>query len=143
MTADTGASAELAAQLSAPLTHLMQSLRRRPSSEPLRLSQLSAIAVLGKHGPMTPSDLARRQGVRPSSMTRALARLETLGLIRRGPVAGDRRRLIIELTSAGDALLASERRSSDQWLSGLLEAFTAEDRRILRAVLPVLDKLAE
>ena len=144
MTADTSTGDELASQLLSPLTHLMRSLRyRRPVGESLKKSQFMAIAMLDKYGPMSPGDLARRQGVQPSAITGVIFRLEMQGLIRRGPIAGDRRRLVIELTSAGNALFASERPSGDQWLSDLLETFTAEDRRLLWAVLPVLDRLGE
>jgi DNA-binding MarR family transcriptional regulator len=48
----------------------------------------------------------------------------------------------MSITDAGIALLDSERRSRDAWLSQRLAQLTPDDRAALRNVVPVLDKLA-
>ena len=43
----------------------------------------------------------------------------------------------------GTALLDSERRSRDAWLTQRLAELTPDERALLRTFVPVLDKLAE
>jgi DNA-binding MarR family transcriptional regulator len=92
---------------------------------------------------MSAGELAACERVQPPSMTKVLAMLEERGLVRRDAHPGDRRQAIIAITDAGVALLDSERRSRDAWLSHRLVQLTADERALLRDVVPVLDKLAE
>jgi DNA-binding MarR family transcriptional regulator len=71
-----------------------------------------------------------------------LANLEEHGLVRRAVHPSDKRQAIIEITDAGRALLESERRSRDAWLSRRLAELTPEERTLLQDVVPILDKLA-
>jgi DNA-binding MarR family transcriptional regulator len=76
-------------------------------------------------------------------MTKVIAHLEERGLVRRDVHPTDKRQAIITVTPAGIALLDSERRSRDAWLSRRLAELTDEERDLLRSVVPILDKLAE
>jgi DNA-binding MarR family transcriptional regulator len=100
------------------------------------------MGTLSKHGPMSAGELASCERVQPPSMTKVLASLEEHGYVRRDPHPGDRRQAIVSVTAAGEELLASERRSRDAWLSLRLAKLTADERALLRDVVPVLDKLA-
>jgi hypothetical protein len=51
--------------------------------------------------------------------------------------------VILAITDKGEALLDSERRTRDAWLTRRLAALTGEQRDLLRRVVPLLDKLAE
>jgi DNA-binding MarR family transcriptional regulator len=62
--------------------------------------------------------------------------------VTRQPHPTDRRQAIIVLTEAGAALLRSERRSRDAWLSRRLAELSADERALLLSVVPVLDKLS-
>jgi DNA-binding MarR family transcriptional regulator len=75
-------------------------------------------------------------------MTKVLANLEERGLVQRAVHPTDKRQAIIEITEAGLALLDSERRSRDAWLSRRLAELTPEEQALLHDVVPVLDKLA-
>ena len=108
----------------------------------ITLTQLSAMGTLEKRGPMSAGDLAACERVQPPSMTKVLAMLEERGLVRRDAHPADRRQAIIAITEAGTALLDSERRSRDAWLSQRLVQLTPDERALLRNVVPVLDKLA-
>lgn len=108
----------------------------------MTLTQLSAMGSLYKRGPMSAGELATCECVQPPSMTKVLANLEERGLVRRDAHPGDRRQAIIAITDAGIALLDSERRSRDAWLSLRLAQLTPDERALLRDVVPVLDKLA-
>jgi DNA-binding MarR family transcriptional regulator len=107
------------------------------------LTQLSAMGTLHKHGPMSAGELANCERVQPPSMTKVLSMLEERGLVRRDAHPGDRRQAIMSITEEGVALLDSERRSRDEWLSQRLAQLTPDERAALRNVVPVLDKLAE
>ena len=92
---------------------------------------------------MSAGELANCESVQPPSMTKVLANLEERGLVRREVHPTDRRQAIIAITDAGTALLDSERRSRDAWLTRRLATLTADERALLQQVVPILDKLAE
>jgi DNA-binding MarR family transcriptional regulator len=76
-------------------------------------------------------------------MTKVLANLEERGLVRRDVHPADRRQAVLAITPAGEALLASERRSRDMWLTKRLSTLTPDERALLQRVVPILEKLAE
>lgn len=133
---------DLAAQLRPSLLRLTRMIRNQRVDMSVTLTQLSAMATLQKHGPMSAGELAAAERVQPPSMTKVLANLEERGLVRRDAHPTDRRQAIIGITDAGAELLDSERRSRDAWLSQRLTQLSADERAVLRSVLPVLDKLA-
>ena len=63
--------------------------------------RFALLSVIGALGPITPSDLARRLGMAPTTVSTWLARLEADGSARRNPNPGDGRSQLIELTAAG------------------------------------------
>jgi DNA-binding MarR family transcriptional regulator len=135
--------AELSSLLRPSLLRLTRIVRNQRVDQSVTLTQLSAMGMLFKHGPMTPGELAACEKVQPPSMTKVLANLEERALVRRDPHPTDGRQAIIAITEAGVQLLDSERRSRDRWLSKRLAALTAEERSLLQRVIPILDKLAE
>lgn len=135
--------AELAAQLRPSLLRLTRIVRNQRVDMSVTLTQLSAMGTLKKHGPMSAGELATCERVQPPSMTKVLASLEERGLVRRDTHPSDRRQVIVAITDEGLALLDSERRSRDAWLSQRLSGLSAEERALIRKVIPVLDKLAD
>jgi DNA-binding MarR family transcriptional regulator len=134
--------AELASQLRPALLRLTRLVRNQRVDMSVTLTQISAMGTLRKHGPMSAGELASCERVQPPSMTKVLASLEERGLVRRETHPSDRRQVIVAITDAGLALLDSERQSRHAWLSQRLGELTAEEREIIRKVIPVLDKLA-
>ena len=137
------ASAELAALLRPSLLRLTRIIRNQRVDMSVTLTQISAMATLHKRGPMSAGELAACEKVQPPSMTKVLSNLEERGLVRRDAHPNDKRQAIISVTDAGRELLESERRSRDAWLSQRLADLTADERALLRDVVPILDKLAE
>jgi DNA-binding MarR family transcriptional regulator len=135
--------AELAAQLRPALLRLTRLIRNQRVDMSVTLTQLSALATLRKHGPMSPGELAGIERVQPPSMTKVLALLEDRGLVTRQAHPTDRRQAVIVLAQPGIDLLDSERRSRDAWLSRRLAELTEDELALLLSVVPVLDKLAE
>jgi DNA-binding MarR family transcriptional regulator len=59
-------------------------------------------SAIGIWGPITPTELARRVGMRPTTLSSALKRLERRGHVRRQRHPSDGRSHLVELTEAGD-----------------------------------------
>jgi DNA-binding MarR family transcriptional regulator len=144
MTAATRTTiAELASLLRPALLRLTRVVRNQRVDMSVTLTQLSAMGTLRKSGAMSAGELANCERVQPPSMTKVLANLEERGLVRRDVHPSDRRQAIIAITDAGSALLDSEQRSRDAWLTRQLATLSPDERSLLRRVVPILDKLAE
>jgi DNA-binding MarR family transcriptional regulator len=106
-------------------------------------TQLAVLATLERHGAMTPGELAEYEKVQPPSMTRVIAVLEERNLVQREPHPSDRRQVILTVTPEGTALVNRVRRRREAWLAQRLQELTAEERAILRAAAPILEKLSQ
>lgn len=135
--------AELASLLRPALLRLTRLVRIQRVDTSVTLTQLSAMSMLGKHGPMSAGELAALERVQPPSMTKVLANLEELEFVKRDPHPTDRRQVIIAITPRGRTLLDSERQSRDAWLARQLAALTPDERALLQRIVPILDKLAQ
>jgi len=73
-----------------------------------------------------------------------VSELEADGLVTRRPDPTDRRQLLVELTDAGNATLADERRHREGWLArAIAEDLSPAERRSLEAALEPLRRLAD
>lgn len=91
-------------------------LRRLIAEKSMPFGQVSVLGRLEREGPLTTSDLAARERVRPQSMAQTVGELEQAGLLTRGPDPDDRRKVRLHLSAVGVQTLARERRASQQWL---------------------------
>ena len=132
--------AEMAARLRLSATRLARRLRQTADAG-LTPSQLSALAVVANHGPLTLGELAEHERVAPPSVTKIVAKLETEGLLSRTPDPTDRRVVYVATTPGGDALLAESRRRKTAWLTGRIQHLTPDQQACLTAALDVLDEL--
>jgi DNA-binding MarR family transcriptional regulator len=105
--------------------------------------QLAALAALARHDSMTPGELAEHEKVQPPSMTRVIAVLEERGLVRREPHATDRRQVVLTVTEEGRDVVQRVRRRREAWLAQRLQELTPDERQILRAAAPILEKLSQ
>jgi DNA-binding MarR family transcriptional regulator len=105
--------------------------------------QLAALAALERHDSMSPGELAEHEKVQPPSMTRVIAVLEERGLVRREPHATDRRQVILTVTADGRGLVQRVRRRREAWLAQRLQELTPDERQILRAASPILEKISQ
>lgn len=120
---------------------LARRLRAERAEVGLTLTQLSALAALERHGPTTPGHLAAIERVRPPSMTRVLNGLADEGLVSRSAHPTDGRQVVVEVTDAARERLREDRRRREAWLATRLAALTPDERRALRAVVPILEEL--
>jgi len=111
-----------------------------------RLARRLRVERLGLGGTETVlSDiqLAEYEKVQPPSMTRVIAVLEERHLVQREPHPSDRRQVILTVTAEGRALVNRVRRRREAWLAQRLQELTPEERTILRAAAPILEKLSQ
>jgi DNA-binding MarR family transcriptional regulator len=66
----------------------------------LNRTDMRALEIVGRAGPVTPTHLARLLGFTTGGVTTVLDRLERAGYVRRQADAADRRRLVVEVTEA-------------------------------------------
>ncbi|MGE0545898.1 MAG: trehalose-phosphatase [Kofleriaceae bacterium] len=88
---------------------------------------------------ITPSRLAALLHLDPGTISATLGRLESQRLIVRKRSAGDRRRVVIELTSAGRALARPMANTVERAVEQLLATTSARDTDAVRRVLRALD----
>src|SRR5690349_1980797 len=76
--------------------HLLRGVRKEDVRAGVGPARLSVLSVLVFGGPSRLSDLARLEQVRPPTMSKIVAGLETQGLVRRRPDPHDARASMIE-----------------------------------------------
>ena len=132
----------LASSLRLAVMRLARRMRaERPDSD-LSLTQLSALAVLERQGPLTPRELAAAERIRPPSMTRVVAALEAAGLVIRTDHPSDGRQVLLAASPEGAAIVREDRRRRDAWLAQRLRDLPREDVEVLRRAAVVLERLA-
>jgi DNA-binding MarR family transcriptional regulator len=67
----------------------------------IRPEDAALYSVLDRHGPLTPSALADRLGIGPSTLTYRLKALEAAGILARRPNPDDGRSSLVELSPDG------------------------------------------
>jgi DNA-binding MarR family transcriptional regulator len=129
-------------RLRVALARLSRRLRRHELAG-LTPTQLSALATIGKTGPMRLGDLAAAEGIAPSTLTRLVTALEESGYVRRGADPSDARASTLAITQHGQDALERVRTESTLMLTASLKLLTPAQRTTLAAALPVLEQLAE
>jgi DNA-binding MarR family transcriptional regulator len=137
---DAAEPAEIAARLRLSATRLARQLRQKADAG-LTPSQLSALAVISHHEPLTLGELAEHERVAPPSVTKIVAKLESEGLVTRTPDPTDRRVANVATTAAGSALIAESRRRKTAWLTARIQDLTPDQQARLAAALDVLDEI--
>ncbi|MGA8726303.1 MAG: MarR family transcriptional regulator [Acidimicrobiales bacterium] len=83
--------------LGAELDHLDEAAARHYR---LNRTDMRALDIVGREGPIAPTDLARRLGFTTGGITTVIDRLERAGYVVRRPSATDRRRLVVEVSDS-------------------------------------------
>ena len=103
------------------LFKLNRALRRELHSLGVTGGQVSLLVQISKQRGIGVGELATLEGMSAPGMSKYVARLEGEGLVVRGLVGGDRRRIGLGLTEAGERVLRSvanlTRRDGEEFLS--------------------------
>jgi DNA-binding MarR family transcriptional regulator len=133
---------DLAEHLRLAVTRLARRLRQQGDTD-ASPTQLSALATIERRGPITLGDLAAAERVQPPTVTAAIDRLESQGLVRRRTDTEDRRVVRVETTAAGRKLLARNRSRKTAYLARRLDSLSADERDALARATELLDRLLE
>ncbi len=91
---------------------------------------------------MTPGALAAAERVRPPSMTRVIASLSDLGMIKREPHPTDGRQAIVTLSQDGGVeVIKEELAAREAWLSDRLRELSPDERDALREGVIIFNKI--
>jgi DNA-binding MarR family transcriptional regulator len=94
-------------------------------------SQLAALYAISGTETLTVADLAEQIGRSPSTTSRLASGLEELGYIGRNEEVADRRQRTLDITPAGQALLAQvDRARADQFLA-IVRSLPASERALI------------
>ena len=134
----------LASELRTAVMRLRRRLavERHPDNE-LSLGQMAVLGCLFQRGELSVGQLAQHERVQPPSMTRTVSCLEEAGYVERRPHPSDRRQVVVHLSESGRATVLADRTRRDAWLARRLDTLTAEERAVLRAAAPILERLSQ
>src|SRR3954451_12569620 len=132
----------LADELDHRLTALWHVLGRRGKRE-LSRTAASVLATLRDIGPRRITELAESEAVAQPTVTTLVGRLERDGLVERRSDPDDARAVLVHLTPDGRERLDAMHAAREALLQARLATLTENEREVLAAALPVLDKLME
>ncbi|HEY6760548.1 MAG TPA: MarR family transcriptional regulator [Baekduia sp.] len=131
----------LAADLRLALGHIVRRVRAEAH---LPTGQAAALGHLDRVGPMTTSDLAAAERVRPQSMARTVAQLVAAGQIAARPHPTDGRKTLLTITRAGRAALGDQRGRRAGWLAeAIAQELSPSEQRTLARGTALLNRLAD
>lgn len=137
----TPGALDLADQLHSAAIHLLRRLRVRDLACGVGPAQLSALSVLVfGGGPRSLGELANAEQVRAPTMSRIVAGLERSGLVRRRPTE-DGRRIRLEATTKGVALIRGARRQRVELLAQALTALRGDELQQLADAARILQQV--
>jgi len=137
-------AAALALEMRTLIGKLKRKLREQAGHEDFTPSQASVVLRLEKEGPATVSSLARRDAMRPQSMSAAIAPLEAAGLVSGAPDPNDGRQTLLSLTPQCRDLLQKRRAAKQDWLTRTIQAkLSLPEQAKLAEALAILARLFE
>jgi DNA-binding MarR family transcriptional regulator len=143
MTRRSARTDETATALDVSIGLLVRRLRQLQVGGELTMPETSALARLDRGGPATSAALARMEQISPQSMGATLGALEARGMVERRPDPTDGRRILLSPTESGLRALRDRRRARARALADAMSgAFTDDEVDQLRAVAPLIERLA-
>jgi len=122
---------------------LRRRLRAVGSPGELTFPEVAALARLQRNGPATSAELARIEQISPQSMGATLAGLQERGLVSRSADPDDGRRVVMSVTDAGRQMIERRRDVRVEQIAAALEGFTSTELQRMRAVAPLIERLAD
>ena len=132
----------LASGLRLAVMRLARRLRQQTEGD-VTPSMLSALSTIERHGPMTLSELAAHERVKPPTVTTIVGRLESAGLSIKDTDLEDRRISWISLTPEGRRFIEASRSRKTAYLAMRIGKLSAEDQAVLARAVPILERIVE
>jgi DNA-binding MarR family transcriptional regulator len=140
LTENTRSAAELAIRVTPQLSRWIQLQMTSDEEHDLSMRQLSALQFIDGTE-TTLGDVARNLNVTPAVVTGLIDRLERRGYVRRVASVFDRRRVYIELTTAGEDVRDHAEDQVAKRLDDLLAKLSDEEIAALKEGLRVMEKV--
>jgi DNA-binding MarR family transcriptional regulator len=138
-----GDDEDSAARLRAAIGRLSRRLRETKAGEGLTPTQISVLFTVARYGPLQLTELAQREALNPTMLSRVLGYLCEAGLVRRIADTADRRVALAEATASGQRLRERIQRERSAALGVHLSALEPDARTAVLAAIPALETLAE
>ena len=136
---------DAAAQLRLGIVRTARRLRQEAAAEATGLTptSTSALATIERHGPLTPSELAKLERVQRPTVTRTLGCLEREGLVERTPDPADGRSSLVSVNGAGRERLRRLRGRKNAYLARRMRDMPAADIEALERAAEILEGMLE
>jgi DNA-binding MarR family transcriptional regulator len=106
--------------------------------------QLTALYRVVNEGPITTSELAAAEYMRPQSMAQTVAELEKGGLVERSPDPTDGRKVLIAGSKHGVELVDGVLAHHGRWLrQAILDELDEEEQQALAIAVELVNRLAD
>lgn len=99
------------------------------------VTEMLACGYLSAEGARTPSEIAEQLDITTASVTELLDRMERGGLVRRDRHPDDRRKLLVELTEAGQRQACVMQRRSADVMAACGSTLSADQRELVLGFL--------
>jgi DNA-binding MarR family transcriptional regulator len=133
---------EQAARLRLAVNRMARRLRQEAPTD-LGPASIAALATLERSGLLTPSELARIEGVRRPTATRILSRLTESGLVSRTADPADGRSAIVEIAPEGRKVLKRLRRRKTAYLARTMRELPDDDVVTLTRAAAILERVLD
>jgi DNA-binding MarR family transcriptional regulator len=133
---------ERAARLRLAVNRMARRLRQEAPTE-LGPASIAALATIERCGPVTPSDLARIEGIQRPTATRVLTRLTEAGFVSRTADPSDGRSAIVQIAPEGRKVLRSLRKRKTAYLARAMRELPDEDVATLTRAAEILERVLE
>jgi DNA-binding MarR family transcriptional regulator len=131
---------ELANRLRPALLSLARELRREIHSIGVTGGQVSLLVAI-KYAPgIGVRELAEQERISKAAVSKAITKLEQMGLVERQEVA-DKRRIGLKVSEKGHQVLRSVRSRRTIWLAERLKGLSPEEQAAVDAAIAPLEKL--
>jgi DNA-binding MarR family transcriptional regulator len=134
---------QVADQIHSAAIHLLRRLRHQDLAAGIGPARLSALSVLVFGGPKSLQQLAAAEQVRPPTMSRIVAGLETHQLVERTTDAEDARKIVLRPTARGIELMQQARLRRITDLARRIALLARQEQKALRDGATLLRRMLQ
>jgi DNA-binding MarR family transcriptional regulator len=143
ITSAAAVEVDVPARLRAIVGGMSRRLNATARGAGLTTSQLSALGVIARTGPIRLSELAEVEHMNPTMLSRVVGALVDAGLVRRRVDPEDRRAGLVEVTANGRRTHDRLRAERGRILATGLAALEPDQRSVVESALPALEALVK
>jgi DNA-binding MarR family transcriptional regulator len=134
---------ETAPRLRGTVGKLARLLRRTDAlGTDLTPTRVAVLLTTDRHGPLRLAEVAEREGLNPTLLSRTIANMVADDLVTRSADPEDRRSAWVAVTAAGHELAEQVRAERTAAVQGAIDDLDAADRALIEAAVPALERLA-